>query len=193
LIEKVLARMAGGEVRTVSDLPEFEASAAQFRDAAFFGWVNARALVNIFLRPDDSSADSEPNPFGFQTDKLVAAVGLKGVRQVAFSYRDTDEGAQGTLFIGVPESDRVGLFKILPAEGKECSPPPFVPADAVKFSRVRIDGQKAWATLKQMVNDVSPQALNQLNLALTVAETAAKEKDPDFDINKASSPISATI
>jgi len=86
--------------------------------------------------------------------------------------------------LGVPESSRRGIFKILAGEARESRPPAFVPADVVKFDRWRIDGQKTWEGLQKIVNDISPQWLNGINFLLETANTAAKEKEPGFDIKK---------
>jgi hypothetical protein len=83
--------------------------------------------------------------------------------------------------VGAPEATRQGLFSLFPAPGKDSGPPPFVPADATKFQRVRIDCQKAWAALERIVNDIYPGGLNMM---LEAANMAAKEKDPDFDLRK---------
>ncbi len=184
-IEKLLARLGGADVKTVGDVPAFEANrAAVFRDAPVIGWVNTKVLIDILSHADDGSSDAESGPLGVGTGKLLAAIGLTGLKSVALSYRVSDEGAQGTLFLNVPEASRTGIFKILAGEAKEYNPPPFVPIDAVKFQRWRIDGQKTWATIQKMVSDINPQWINGLNLLLSTAEGAAKEKNPDFDIKK---------
>ena len=100
------------------------------------------------------------------------------------SFQHSGEGELLELFLGVPEANRRGVFKILAGEPKESGPPPFVPADAVKFQRWRIDGPKAWAAFQKMLADFSPQALNTLNFLLDSAETYEKEKDPGFDIRR---------
>jgi hypothetical protein len=184
-IEKVLARMSGADIKTVSDVPAYQADqAALFRDANLFAWVNAKVFVDMLCRLGENSGAGDSNPMGVKPEKVVAALGLTGLKTVALSYRYSEEGAQGTLFLGVPEVDRTGLFRILAGEGKDCSPPSFVPADAVKFQRWRIDGQKAWAAIQKIVSDINPQWINLLNYSLTTAESLAKEKNPDFDIKK---------
>lgn len=186
-IEKVLARMSGVDVKTVSDVPAYEANhTALFRDAVAFGWANAKLFVEVLSHMDDgvTETDASSNPFSMKPDKVIAAIGLNGLKSIALSYHFTPDGAQGTLFLGVPESSRVGLFKIIAGEPKEYNPPAFVPADAVKFQRYRIDGQKTWATLQKMLSDINPQAINGVNFLLTTAESAAKDKDPNFDIKK---------
>src|SRR5205807_9286573 len=54
----------------------------------------------------------------------------------------------------------------------------------VKFRRWRLDGQKAWAMLEKMLTEISPQSINGVNFILDTANTAAKDKDPSFDIRK---------
>jgi hypothetical protein len=76
------------------------------------------------------------------------------------------------------------LFKMLAGEPKDAKPPAFVPADAIKFQRWRIDGKKLWDDLRQMVSDISPQALGYVDFILNSAEAKTKEKDPDFDLQK---------
>jgi len=59
-----------------------------------------------------------------------------------------------------------------------------VPADAIKFQRWRLDGQKAWSTLEKMLTDISPAAIAGINSLLDYANAVAREKDPGFDVKK---------
>jgi hypothetical protein len=180
VIEKVLAAMSGGDVRTLSQVPAYAANRdAMFRDAPIFGWVNAHALVEIGKQAAGNSSQSENSPV-----KIFAALGLDGLKTLAFSYQFSSDGAQGSFLIGVPEDSRTGIFKLLAGEPKDCLPPAFVPADAVKFQRWRIDGQKFWDGLRKIVGDISPQGIGGLDFMLGSAEAKAKEKDPDFDLKK---------
>jgi hypothetical protein len=54
--------------------------------------------------------------------------------------------------------------------------PPFVPAEAVKFQRWRVDGQKAWGSLEKMFNDISPQLLNTINFLLESAGDKGRKR-----------------
>jgi hypothetical protein len=185
-IEKILARMSGGSVKSLGEVPAFDANSAMFREAPLYGWVNTRALIDVVSKQDDSSADADSSgPMGgLKPGKIMAAIGLSGLKSIAFNYLYANDGAQFNFFLGVPESSRSGIFKILAGEPKEYNPPLFVPSDAVKFQRWRIDGQKAWATLQKMITDISPQSLNTVNFMISSAESGAKEKDPGFDIKK---------
>jgi hypothetical protein len=185
VIEKVLAAMAGGDVRTLSQLPAYTANNdALFRDAPVFGWVNAHALVEIGKRAAASAAAGSQSDSTPQPAKIFTALGLDGLKTIAFSYHFAAEGARFDFLVGVPEDSRTGLFKMLAGEPKDFRPPPFVPADAVKFQRWRIDGNKLWSDLRQMVGDISPQAIGGIDFMLGSAEAKAKEKDPDFDLQK---------
>ncbi|HEX4645504.1 MAG TPA: hypothetical protein VH598_07830, partial [Verrucomicrobiae bacterium] len=186
-IEKVLAALSGGAIKTLGEVPAFDSNQGpMFRNAAAYGWANARAWVEMFSHQSDGvkEIDPESNPFSFKPDKLIAALGLNGLKAVAVNFLSSGEGSEMNFFLGVPEANRQGLFKLLAGEAKEYSAPSFVPADAVKFQRWRLDGQKAWATLQKIVGDFSPQALNGINFFLSTAESAAKEKDPGFDLKK---------
>jgi hypothetical protein len=185
-VEKVVIHLTGGSLPALAELPDYEANRlALFRDAPLYGWINARAFITpLSAKPADNEAET-PTPFAmFSPDKIIAATGLNSLKTVAFCFKYSSEGTSFQVFAGVPESGRQGLFKLFPSEARESGPPAFVPADAVKFQRWRMDGQKAWATLQAVLNDISPQLLSGLNFLFETANTAAKEKDPDFDIKK---------
>ncbi len=184
-VEKVMAHATGGAMPSLGDLAAYDASRLfLFRDAPFFAWVNMKAFMDVLNRkPAEKTADEDPftpsNP-----EKFLTASGLAAVRTLAFTFQSSPDGSLFGVSIGVPEATRQGIFRLFPSEGKDASPPPFVPANAVKFQRWRIDGQKTWATLEKVLGEISPQWLSSLNFMLDTANTAAKQKDPDFDLRK---------
>lgn len=185
-VEKVLVHLTGGAMPALGDLAAYEANRlAMFRDAPFYGWANAKAFIDLLNRKPAVKDSDTPDPMTmFNPEKILGAMGVNGMKTLAFSTQTSPDGSTFQLFVGVPESTRQGLFKLFPSEAKDSTPPPFVPADAIKFQRYRIDGQKAWATIQKVANEISPQALSGINFILGAAEAAAKEKDPSFDINK---------
>lgn len=186
-VEKVVAPMTGGSVPPLSEMAAYQANhQALFREAPLYAWANTKTFFELLLRNvGEKKEDSgEPNPFDISPEKIVKALGLGGLKTVAFSFQNSDQGSLFVGFLGVPEASRQGVFKILAGEPKEANPPPFVPAEAVKFQRWRIDGQKTWAALERMISDISPQWLSGINFLLETANTAAKEKDPGFDVKK---------
>jgi hypothetical protein len=184
-VEKVVVRLTGGAAPALADQAAFESSRlAMFREAPLYGWVNVKPFVDLLTRkPTDK--EEPANPFSmFNPEKIVAASGLAGLKTFAFNVQQSRDGLLAQMSLGVPESGRQGVFKLFPAEPKESGPPPFVPANAVRFQRWRVDGQKAWATLQKMLDGVAPQFSDVLNFVLNTAETQARQKDPDFDIRK---------
>ncbi len=117
-------------------------------------------------------------------NEILLASGLKGLKSVSFAYRDSRQGAEIELYAAAPESERAGLLKIVTAAPKVATPPPFVPADAVKFWRWRVDGQKSWGELQKTLETVPPTALTSLNSFLEIANATAQQQDPNFDIRK---------
>jgi hypothetical protein len=186
VVEKVVIRLTGGAMPALGELAAYQANhLALFRDPPLYGWVNAKTILEVWGRKPAKKENPEaPNPFDPKPDQIIAASGLAGLKTIAFSFQDSNEGELLQVFLGVPEASRQGLFKILGGEAKESSPPPFVPGDAVKFQRWRLDGQKAWATLEKMLADLSPQAIGTANFLLDSANTYAKDKNPGFDIRK---------
>ena len=186
VVEKVVVHLTGGSMPALADLAAYQANRlAVFRDAPLYGWVNARAFLDVINRTPSSKEPDAADPFPvFSPQRILKATGLNGLKTLAFGMQNSPDGSLLQVFLGMPESGRQGLFKILPGSGKEAGPPPFVPADVVKFQRSRIDGQKTWAALQAMMNDISPQMLGGLNFMLDSANTAAREKDPNFDIKK---------
>lgn len=187
-IERVLIALGGGQSPTLADHAVYRANHLSFfREAHLYGWANVKLFVETLLKsfksgpqPEDERGEEmvrAPHP-----GKLISAIGLNGLRAACFSLRESSEGSLMQFYLDVPEANRVGLFKILAGDPKEATPPTFVPADVIKFSRWRVDAQKAWATLEQMVNEFMPFGV--FTFIFESASAAAKETDPDFDLKK---------
>ena len=184
-IEKVLVHATGGEMPALGDLAVYEANRlALFRDSPLYAWANSKTLLDLFTRRKAAEDADTPDPFSmFDPTKILAALGFSSLKSVAFSVQMGNDGSSVQVLASVPSSSRQGIFAMLP-DAKDATPPPFVPADAVKFARYRVDGKKAWDTLQKVLNDVSPQAKAAVSFMIDTANSAAKEKDPDFDMNK---------
>ena len=186
-VEKVMARLTGGAAPALAEDPVFAANQlAVFRDAPLFGWFNARVVFDLVLRqPDEKPNPAAPNPLPLPSvSKILSATGLQGLKSAAMAFRNPGDGSQLQFFLGAPEAGREGLLKLLALEAKDSNPPAFVPADAVKFQRGRLNFNKAIATLEKMLNDFSPQALNTWNFILSNGNEAVKLDNPDYDIRK---------
>jgi hypothetical protein len=185
-IEKVLVHLTGGEMPSLGGLAVYDANRlALFRDAPLYGWVNIQSVIEALTHRQAQEDADTPDPFSMLSPtRILAATGLNKIKTFAFSLQTSPEGSMAQFFLTLPESSRQGLFAVLPGEPKDSSPPSFVPADAVKFQRWRVDGKKAWTTLQKVMSDISPQAKAGINFMLDTANAAAKEKDPDFDMDK---------
>jgi len=179
-IEKVLARQAGGLVPPLAEQASYQSSHRMlFRDATAFGWINFSPIYDLLRKSITQTTAKANNPMDISTSKVLEAIGLAGLKTISFKVSTSNEGTRAEAFLGVPEASRAGLFKLLAPDKKDAAPPSFVSADVVKFTRIRVNGQKAWGTLEGMLTSISPQMAGFLQLALS---TAGKEKDPDFDL-----------
>jgi hypothetical protein len=186
-VETVVARLTGGSIPALADEAAFQANhAAILRDAPVFGWFNAKRFFSVILSvPPPEPNPEAPSPFPpLNIPKIVNATGVGGIQSVALAWRTGREGSGLDLFIGAPESSRVGLAKILATGAKDSAPPPFVPADVMTFQRWRLDLQGTISTLEKMVAEVLPQAMGVWNFILSSGSTAAGENTPGYDIRK---------
>jgi len=182
-IEKVLASQASGGTPPLAEQPTFAPNyASLFRDSQTYGWVNVKLIVDAITKKLTQDGDGQGRQqTGPRPDKILAATGLTGLQTIAFNLRDSSDGFVINFNLNVPENNRRGLFKVFAHEARDANPPPFVPADAVKFTRWRLDLQKAWNTLESTLTEAIPQASSVVKMMM---DSAGKDKDPNFDLRK---------
>ena len=178
-LEKVLARQDGGGAGLDED-PAFERARTTLgRDAHAFGWVNVKAFAGVLAKLP--APGGEGNPLALAPARILDAVGLASVEGLGFAARQTAEGTQVEAFLQAPQAKRKGLLAILAPEPKEAGPLPVVGGDVTKFTRIRLDGQKAFASLERILTDLNPQLAG---VAALMLESVGKDKDPNFDLRK---------
>jgi hypothetical protein len=180
VIESVLVRQGGSLAPSLEDLPAFEeARRVALRNADMLLWVNPGPLVDRLTRT--LSKVEQDDTLGINFAGMIPTLGIDAVRSVAASFRQTDEGAFTHLFIGAPQSQRKGILKLFETEAREATPPAFVPADAVKFSRWRLDLRKTWTNFEAMLVESFPEAAGAFKL---IFDFAGKDQDPNFDLRR---------
>ena len=182
VLEKILARQAGGTVAALIDDNQFARDfQSRFRQSLIFGWLSAEAILKTVRTTMQSGDQDKPNPLGLDPIKIMDAIGIDQIKTLSLSYRDENGNSFGEGFLSAPASPRQGLLKILALEPRDASPPPFVPADAVQFSRWRLDGKRAWADLEAMIGKINPQLAGLLQMTVSAL---GKDKDPNFDFKQ---------
>jgi hypothetical protein len=179
-IDKVLSLQAGGLAPPLEDSPAFQADyGARLREAPAYVWLNIKDLIGILTKPPAGATDeAAANPF--RLDAVLKATGVANLTSACFSYQKWPDGTGAQFFIAVPEDKRPALLKIFAAEPKDSAPPAFVPADAVKFSRWRLNVARSWRALEAMLNEMFPQQIMAQFNALF--QTAGKDKDEHYDL-----------
>lgn len=183
-IEKILARQNGGAAAALAEVPTFQANYnTVFREAGIYGWLDFKPLFETMTKPENPGAKEASGGIGnLRIDKIIPAAGLGEIKSVALKIAMSPEGYSGDVFVTAPESARNGIVKILAPPAKETAPPPFVPADVLNYSRVRIDMQAAWASVEGILMKIDPSVAGIVQLMINAA---GKDKDPDFDLKKA--------
>jgi hypothetical protein len=181
-LEKVVARLTGGSVPTLSEVGPYQASEASmnFRKSLIYGWVHIAPLFAT-LEGELSKTAGGLAALGIEPRRAIQALGLRGLKSLSVAAQQEGDGAYFNLGLAVPESERAGLFKLLAFESKDGAPPAFVPADAVDYRRMRLNGAKTWANLETMLQQVSPQLGGMLQMSMGAL---GKDKDPNFDFKK---------
>lgn len=186
-VESVAAHLTGGSAPSLADDPNFNRDKlSQFRNSpTYYGWFNGSKFFGLLASESDhQGADSEvPSVFPrVATSAILAATGLDHLKSASFALREQPQGSSLSVHITAPESTRSGLLKILSLTPKSAGIPSFVPANATKFTRVRLDGRKMWAELQKMISNISPKYLASLNAVIDMANTLARQKNPGFDL-----------
>ncbi len=182
-LEKVLALQAGsgGPLAEVPLYASYRDSL--FREASLLAWANLQdgwSLVKKGLASGENDRRRAPGtPPGLA--QMIDGFGVTALRSAAYAARTSDDGFRYEFRVGVPEADRKGLLKMVSFDAKDASPPPFVPADVLNFSRSRIDFLKAIETLESTLTKVIPQSASLIKL---LVDNAGKDKDPNFDLRK---------
>lgn len=182
-VASVAAHLAGGANPALKDNAEFAADRlSQFHDQPlYYGWFNAKTFFSVL---SETAFPQDTSSFRLPWDKILMASGFNGLKSVSFTYREDHDGGQIEVFARAPGATRQGLLKIVAAVPKDAGPPPFVPADAVKFWRWRVDGQKSWTELRKALTVISPGALTTLDTIIQTANLSAQQQDPNFDIRQ---------
>jgi hypothetical protein len=187
-VDPIVAHLTGSGMPALSDNSTFaDDKMSQFHGSPlYYAWFDAKTFFGILaaVPPPEPNPDAPTIVPQMQVGKIITAVGLTGVKSVCFSYYETRQGAQANVFIAAPASARQGLLKIFTPLPESAVPPAFVPVEATKFVRWRIDGEQTWKTLQDMLNNISPAAVSGLNAAIDMANANAQQKDPSFDIRK---------
>ena len=189
VVETAAARLTGGSAPVIADDATFAGDKlSQFREGPTgYGWFNGNKFVSMLTGGDTSGADdAQPSLMPkLNALKVVGALGLGGLKSASFAVRQQPDGLNVALHLTAPEATRAGLLKILALAPKDAGIPAFVPADAMKFSRFRLDGRQTWEEFQRMVTAISPQALIGLNSIIETANVMARAKDPGFDLRSA--------
>ena len=156
----------------------------QFKGALGYAWLDFSVVLEIAeeqiekrLDPDE---EQDPNPLVPTPDRVIGALGLKGLRSISVSVQQDKDGEMLHVFFDVPEAGRRGLFAMLAAPSKESGPPAFVGANVTSFGRSRHSGKELWEKFEGMITEITPAAAGVIG----VFEVSIRANDPDFNLKE---------
>jgi hypothetical protein len=181
-IEKVLVRQSGGTMAGLDEDPDFQSlQNSTLRDSPAYIYVHLAPVLDQFLKGLPATLGDPRDSSAVSSESVVKAAGLRGLRAAGVAFKDSGNGRIVSVSLNTDASQPQGILKLIAADPKESQPPAFVPADAVKFSRYRLDMQKSWNTLEKTLHDVYPPSAGALDL---IFKNAGKDKDPNYDLRK---------
>src|SRR5262249_30526766 len=89
-VEKVVIRAAVGAMPCLGESAAYDACReALFHDSPLYGWASAKSFVDVLVRRQAEKTEPETSdPFAlFNTDKLLTATGMNGLKTLAFNFR----------------------------------------------------------------------------------------------------------
>ena len=171
-LEEILQLQAGEPGARLGAQPAFAAEASFFRDAQAFCWVNTKALF------DSIQTHGRPNREAAVLPSLLEPLGLTGLHAVAGAWRQEADGTRLSLSFRAPQAERKGLLQMIAPQPLDASPPAFVPATAVKFSRIRVDLLQGWKSAEAILAEAMPPLAAMVKGLIAAA---GKETDKSFD------------
>lgn len=183
-LEKLLALQAGAGGQGLGEEPNFAPwRSSLFEGADYYAWMNLQAVIDMVKKMTQvaEAGARKPGMAMPTTSAILEGLGVGAMKAVAYSSRSGSDGGHGEIRLAIPEGARQGLVKMFAFPAKDAAPPAFVPDDALKFSRTRIDLKKTFEVLEETIIKVFPASGSLIKMLM---ETAGKEKDPTFDLRK---------
>lgn len=170
VIERSLASASGGSVRSISTHPAFrQVHAKRFEDAYGYGWLNfaeVYRMIEVQVKNMERQFTRNANPMIPKPTAVLDVLGLDGIQGLSFNLKELGSGSMFEFSLAAPEGDRRGIFELFAMSEKDSSPLQRVPANAMSFSRVRLNLGKLWKNLERMVTELSPLAGGMLESML---------------------------
>ncbi len=185
IVQKSLAASSGASVASLAEDPAFsKIHANRFKSSYGYGWVNFPELYEL-VEPSVKAMDRQfagnANPLIPKPTAILNALGLDGLKGLAFDLKNLEQGSMVELTMAIPKQARRGVFSLLALEAKDSTPLPQIPDNVVSFNRTRLNLGEAWSGLENMVGELAPPVMGFVELFLG---GLGKDRDPNFDFRE---------
>ncbi len=180
-IDKVVTRISGRASPVLADQPSYKVCHNHiFTNAVFRIWLNPKPLLEGYRTAALKSTPASPD--ALDPANLIQSSGLTALKSIGFAAINATNGCRFELLLNVPENERQGLLRLFAGKPGDTSVPAWVPANAVRFQRWRMEGLNAWNTFQEMMSQISTQWTGTTDFILNTANEAARLKEPGFDV-----------
>ena len=181
---------------SLSEHPEWMKNKDRFTNTALWGWCFLSPIIDKwietkkaeseeFINKDEAeSAESSESTEEYTPANMpiiIDKLGLESFLSLSFYLYDTPIGIATDYIISSPKESRNGIAKLMDIENGDCTPPDFIDANVLSFSRIKLDITSSLDIIEKMIDEIMPDVRD---LLVTSILPGILEKEPDFDLKK---------
>lgn len=181
---------------SLSEHSEWIKNKDRFTNTALWGWCFLSPIIDRWIDIKKKESEEFINKNGTESDMspeateeytpanmpiIIDKLGLESFLSLSFCLYDTPVGIATDYIISSPKESRNGLAKLMDIENGDCTPPDFIDANLLSFSRTRLDIATSLDIIEKMIDEIMPDVRD---LLVTSILPGILEKEPEFDFKK---------
>ena len=193
---RIILNAKGGNSPSLSEHPEWIKNKNRFANAALWGWCDLPPIIDKWIETkkaeseeftdenkseveETSESSEEYTPVNMPI--IIDKLGLESFLSLSACLYDTPVGIATDYIITSPKESRNGIAKIMDIENGDCTPPDFIDASVLEYSRIKLNIDSALNAIEKMIDEIMPDVRD---LLVTSILPGILEKEQDFDLKK---------
>ena len=193
---RIILNAKGGNSPSLSEHPEWIKNKNRFANAALWGWCDLPPIIDKWIETKKAESEeftdenkSEVEETSESTEEytpvnmpiIIDKLGLESFLSLSVCLYNTPVGIATDYIITSPKESRNGIAKIMDIENGDCTPPDFVEASVLEYSRIKLNIDSALNAIEKMIDEIMPDVRD---LLVTSILPGILEKEQDFDLKK---------